>query len=137
VARGETATPPGPPALTGTLRTAADSWQPAASLDTFLTRCPEHVPAPEFYRRAEARGYTVDPRLRCISQLWCRDGHAVSLVRPGDLPDPVRLEAGLLTMFAAWPHAVGDETGAAFVPVSFDRVRLGVRVTAEMWVLAR
>ncbi|WOT34116.1 hotdog family protein [Streptomyces coeruleorubidus] len=79
-------------------------------LDAGLTRCTAYVPAAEFYRRAQGRGYTIDAALRTVAQLWCSEGESVARMRrsPG-AGTAAGLEAGLLTMLAAWPRSTGAE----------------------------
>ncbi|MGJ5894377.1 type I polyketide synthase [Streptomyces niveiscabiei] len=129
----------GGPALcvSGTARIVpAPSGVPSrGELDGALTRCGEYVPAAEFYRAAEARGYHVGPGLRAVRQLWRREGEAVARL---DLPGGAgadALEAALLVMLGAWPHA-GD-ADCAYRPVSFERVVLAGVERGEVWSLAR
>ncbi|MFE9835584.1 type I polyketide synthase [Streptomyces sp. NPDC005551] len=107
-------------------------------LDVGLTRCTEYVPSAEFYRRAAARGYTVDPALSTVARLWRRDGEAVARMAPSPGAGAAALEAGLLAMIAAWPHATGEGAARTYTPVSFERVRVvdmdGLR--REHWCLA-
>ncbi|MGK5692755.1 type I polyketide synthase [Streptomyces sp. URMC 128] len=110
-------------------------------LDTGLTRCTAYVPAAEFYRRAQGRGYTIDAVLCTVAQLWCSDGESVARMRrsPG-AGTAAGLEAGLLTMLATWPHATragGRPDG--YVPVSFGRVlvRDAAGVGRDHWCVAR
>ncbi|MFF7794225.1 beta-ketoacyl synthase N-terminal-like domain-containing protein [Streptomyces sp. NPDC007991] len=109
-------------------------------LDAALTRCTAYVPAAEFYRRAQGRGYTVDAALRTVAQLWCSDGESVARMRPSPGSGTTGLEAGLLTMLAAWPHATGaGGRPDGYVPVSFGRVvvRDEAGVGRDHWCVAR
>lgn len=127
------------PCVTGSVlaRPGADV-SAAVTLDTALTRCTEYVPGAEFYRRAEARGYSVAPPLRAVRQMWRREGEAVARLQmpPADTGAVGALEAALLTMLASWPH--GDGTGQdTYLPLSFDRVLLADEPTGEFWSTAR
>ncbi|MFF9485507.1 type I polyketide synthase [Streptomyces sp. NPDC014676] len=106
----------------------------AASLDGALTRCGEYVPAAEFYRRAEARGYCVAPALRSVRQVWRREGETVARLEAAVGRESGALEAGLLAMLGAWPHA--DDPTCAYLPVSFERVRLTEAPKGEYWSTA-
>ncbi|MFF4406549.1 type I polyketide synthase [Streptomyces sp. NPDC001262] len=131
--------------MTGRVRatgTAAgtEPWQGGQLVDSGLTRCTEYVPAAEFYRRTEARGYSIDHALSTVAQLWRRDGEAVARMRLSPNAGTAGLEAGLLTMLAAWPHAYGDTAGTcAYTPVSFDRVHIAdeAGLGQDHWSLAR
>ncbi|MFF9811058.1 type I polyketide synthase [Streptomyces coeruleorubidus] len=110
-------------------------------LDAGLTRCTAYVPAAEFYRRAQGRGYTVDAALRTVAQLWCSEGESVARMRrsPGG-GTAAGLEAGLLTMLAAWPHSTGaGGRPDGYVPVSFGRVlvRDAAGVGRDHWCVTR
>ncbi|MGA5711028.1 type I polyketide synthase [Streptomyces cellulosae] len=109
----------------------------AVTLDTALTRCTEYVPGAEFYRRAEARGYSVAPPLRAVRQMWRREGEAVARLQmpPADAGAAGALEAALLTMLASWPHGGGAQD--TYLPLSFDRVLLADEPTGEFWSTAR
>ncbi|ORT54272.1 hypothetical protein BKD26_35730 [Streptomyces sp. CB03238] len=121
---------------------APEAGTETASLDGPLTRCAEFVPAAEFYRRTEARGFTVAPALRGVRQLWRRDGESVARLQATcagvTATRAAGLEAGLLTMVGAWPHG-GDpcEADRSYLPVSFDRVVLakgnGDASAGEYW----
>ncbi|MGW7411135.1 type I polyketide synthase [Streptomyces sp. NPDC054863] len=107
-------------------------------LDSALTRCTEYVPAAEFHRRAQARGFDIDPALRTVSQVWRRDGEAVARLSAAHLRGPGALEAGLLPMLAAWPHsAAGHGAAGAYLPVSFDRVEITDELADSRWSVAR
>lgn len=141
--------------MTGRFRTAApaaDAGQGTAGrsgtaepygrelLDAGLTRCTAYVPAAEFYRRARARGYTIDAALCTVAQLWCSEGESVARMRCSPGAGTTGLEAGLLTMLAAWPHATGaGGSPDGYVPVSFGRVlvRDEAGVGQDHWCVAR
>ncbi|MEY9847848.1 acyl transferase domain-containing protein [Streptacidiphilus sp. BW17] len=110
----------------------------AVPLDIMLTRCAEFVPGAEFYRRAEAHGYSVAPQLQAVQQMWRRDGEAVARLHlPADAAG-VALEAGLLAMLGAWPHrAATDDQAWGYAPLSFERVRLAGLPAGEVWCVAR
>lgn len=106
-------------------------------LDTALTRCTEYIPAPEFYRRAESRGYSTAPELRLIEQLWRRDGESVARVRASAALGCSGWESGLLAMIAAWPQASAHDGGTAtYLPVAFDSVYLEEAQGEEYWSMA-
>ncbi|WP_141662821.1 type I polyketide synthase [Streptomyces sp. Wb2n-11] len=121
--------------VSGTIRPGGR--QDPVDLDGVLTRCEEYVPAAEFYRRAESRGYTVAPALRQVRQLWRREGEAVArLHTDGGGAAPV--EAGLLAMLASWPqYGTPEERSRSFLPLSFERVYLGEDLDGEFWSTAR
>ncbi|MEU0076137.1 beta-ketoacyl synthase N-terminal-like domain-containing protein [Streptomyces sp. NPDC006332] len=115
-------------------------------LDASLTRCTTYVPAAEFYRRAQGRGYTIDASLRTVAQLWCAQGESVARMRRSPGAAATGLEAGLLTMLAAWPNSAGADGsadvsggGGGYVPVSFGRVlvRDAAGVGRDHWCVAR
>ncbi|CAL9632709.1 type I polyketide synthase [Streptomyces sp. enrichment culture] len=108
-------------------------------LDDALTRCAEYVPGAEFYRRAEARGYSVAPELRAVRQMWRREGEAVArLSVPSDTAAVGPLEASAVAMLGAWPHcASADDPTCAYVPLSFERVLLAGVPAGDAWSLAR
>ncbi|MBT2481746.1 type I polyketide synthase [Streptomyces sp. ISL-94] len=109
----------------------------ADEVDLALTRCTEYVPAPEFYRRAQGRGYRVAHELRSVRQLWRRDGESVALVRTSGTSTAAALEAGLLPMIASWPHsAVPDGAESAYVTVAFGSVYLAGELGDEHWSVA-
>ncbi|MGW2211218.1 type I polyketide synthase [Streptomyces sp. NPDC001781] len=110
----------------------------SVTLDTALTRCTEYVPGAEFYRRAEARGYSVAPPLRAVQQMWRREGEAVARLRmpAGHAGAVGALEAALLTMPASWPHG-GGAAQDTYLPLSFDRVLLADEPPGEFWSTAR
>ncbi|WP_149183558.1 type I polyketide synthase [Streptomyces sp. TRM49041] len=119
---------------------SAPDSAPDSALDSALTRCAEYVPAAEFYRRAESRGYALDTALRTVDRLWRRDGEAVARMHPCPGGVTAGLEAALLTMLGAWPHHVDGAAAAwTYVPVSVDRVRIadGDGLSREHWSLAR
>ncbi|MGW0369991.1 polyketide synthase dehydratase domain-containing protein, partial [Streptomyces coeruleorubidus] len=142
--------------MTGRFRTAgpaADAGEDTAGrsvtaepygrelLDAGLTRCTAYVPAAEFYRRAQGRGYTIDAALRTVAQLWCSEGESVARMRrsPG-AGTAAGLEAGLLTMLAAWPRSTGaGGRPDGYVPVSFGRVlvRDAAGVGRDHWCVTR
>lgn len=126
--------------VAGTAR--AGALQPdlptTATLDQALTRCGEYVPAAEFYRRAEARGYSVAPALRVVQQMWRREGEAVARLHVPPAAGPGALEAGLLAMLGAWPHSTAeDDPTCAHLPLSFERVLLAGVPSGDAWSLAR
>ncbi|WP_165845708.1 type I polyketide synthase [Streptacidiphilus pinicola] len=107
-------------------------------LDVMLTRCAEFVPGAEFYRRAEAFGYSVAPELQLIRQMWRREGEAVARLRVPAVSGAGALEAGLLAMLGAWPHHTGtDGPPPVYVPLSFERVLLVAQPEGEVWCLVR
>ncbi|MGW5422007.1 type I polyketide synthase [Streptomyces sp. NPDC003943] len=126
---GPAAEPGAPPWVTGLLR-AAPAGQVAGTdgqraLDLALTRCTEYVPGVEFYRRAEARGYLLDERLRTADRVWRRDGEAVARLAVPAAGGPAALEAGLLPVVAAWPHSgAPDAATCVYLTESVERVRL-------------
>ncbi|MFJ9823423.1 type I polyketide synthase [Streptomyces sp. NPDC101160] len=126
---GPAAEPGARPWATGLLRTAP-AGQGAATdgqraLDLALTRCTEYVPGVEFYRRAEARGYLLDERLRTADRVWRRDGEAVARLAVPAAGGPAALEAGLLPVVAAWPHSgAPDAATCVYLTESVERVRL-------------
>ncbi|MGW4158261.1 type I polyketide synthase [Streptomyces sp. NPDC004788] len=126
---GPAAGPGARPWVTGLLR-AAPAGQGAATdgqraLDLALTRCTEYVPGVEFYRRAEARGYLLDERLRTADRVWRRDGEAVARLAVPAAGGPAALEAGLLPVVAAWPHSgAPDAPTCVYLTESVERVRL-------------
>ncbi|MGX1563579.1 type I polyketide synthase [Streptomyces sp. NPDC055506] len=129
--------------MTGRFRAAGGSGaaerQGGELLDAGLTRCTSYVPAGEFYRRAQGRGYTVDASLRTVAQLWCSEGESVARMRRAGA-GATGLEAGLLTMLAAWPHSTGaGGRPDGYVPVSFGRVlvRDEEAVGRDHWCVAR
>ncbi|MFC9508273.1 type I polyketide synthase [Streptomyces sp. NPDC057002] len=129
--------------MTGRFRAAGGSVaaerQGGELLDDGLTRCTSYVPAGEFYRRAQGRGYTIDASLRTVAQLWCSEGESVARMRRAGA-GAAGLEAGLLTMLAAWPHSTGaGGRPDGYVPVSFGRVlvRDEEAVGRDHWCVAR
>ncbi|WNM35891.1 acyltransferase domain-containing protein [Streptomyces sp. Li-HN-5-11] len=109
-----------------------------APLDQALTRCGEYVPAAEFYRRAEARGYSVAPALRVVQQMWRREGEAVARLHVPSAAGSGAVEAGLLAMIGAWPHCTAaDDPTCAHLPLSFERVLLAGAPCGDAWSLAR
>ncbi|MYS95520.1 MULTISPECIES: type I polyketide synthase [Streptomyces] len=130
--------------MTGRYRTAGQSAVAGPHgrelLDAGLTRCTGYVPAAEFYRRAQGRGYTVDAALRTVAQLWCAEGESVARMRRSPGAGTAGLEAGLLTMLATWPHFTGAGGEAdGYVPVSFGRVQVqdAAGVGRDHWCVAR
>ncbi|MFJ9641568.1 type I polyketide synthase [Streptomyces sp. NPDC101206] len=117
--------------------TARPGGQPqAVDLDGALTRCGEYVPAGEFYRRAEGRGYTVSTALRGVRQLWRRDGEAVARLHTA-AGGGAAVEAGLLAMLGSWPrYGAPEDRTRAYLPVSFERVFLGEDPVGEFWSTA-
>ncbi|MER7666941.1 acyltransferase domain-containing protein [Kitasatospora sp. NPDC096128] len=110
----------------------------AVPLDIVLTRCGEFVPGPEFYRRAEVHGYSVPHELQAVRQLWRRDGEAVARLQLPAGTVGAALESGLLAMLGAWPHcASADDPAWAYLPLSFERVRLAGAPAGEVWCVAR
>ncbi|MFJ6721723.1 type I polyketide synthase [Streptomyces sp. NPDC091259] len=111
-----------------------------ADLDSALTRCGEYVPATEFYRRAEGRGFTVSPALRMVRQLWCREGEAVARLHTGGRGSGAggaALEAGLLTMLASWPqYGAPEDRARVYFPVSFESVFFEADPAGEFWSTA-
>ncbi|MFI0975922.1 type I polyketide synthase [Streptomyces sp. NPDC021093] len=136
---------PQAPGIAGTVRVGRAAAQGVRSasygqnlLDSALTRCTEYVPAAEFHRRAQARGFDIDPALNTVSQLWRRDGEAVARLSTADLRGPGALEAGLLPMLAAWPHSTaGSGATGAYLPVSFDSVAITGELADGCWSVAR
>ncbi|MEU8890003.1 acyltransferase domain-containing protein [Streptomyces sp. NPDC048442] len=133
------------PGIAGTVRVGREAVRDARDasygqelLDSALTRCTEYVPAAEFQRRAQARGFDVDPALRTVAQVWRRDGEAVARLSAARLRGPGALEAGLLPMLAAWPHSTtGSGATGAYLPVSFDSVRFTGELADGRWSVAR
>ncbi|MFI9630551.1 type I polyketide synthase [Streptomyces sp. NPDC052042] len=117
--------------------TARPGGQPTPmDLDGALTRCGEYVPAAEFYRRTESRGYTVTPALRLVRQLWRREGEAVARLQT-EGGGAVPMEAGLLAMLASWPqYGTTENRCRSFLPLSFERVFLGEELDGEFWSTA-
>ncbi|MFD9279252.1 type I polyketide synthase [Streptomyces mirabilis] len=126
--------------LAGTARAAATPVHAPglAPLDGALTRCGEYVPGAEFYRRAEARGYSVAPALRTVRQVWRREGEAVARLHAPSGAVSGALEAGLLAVLGAWPHSTAvDDPTRAHLPLSFARVLLADAPGGEYWSTAR
>ncbi|CAM5484422.1 hypothetical protein SPURM210S_01894 [Streptomyces purpurascens] len=131
--------------VTGRFRAAGGSAAAAPQggelLDSSLTRCTSYVPAGEFYRRAQGRGYTLDASLCTVAQLWCSEGESVARMRPAGA-GATGLEAGLLTMLAAWPHSTGtggDRTATCRCPsaASWSGTRRPSAGTTGAWPVSR
>ena len=102
------------------------------ALDSALARCREYLGAhdvPDFARR---HGYEVAEPFRAVAHLWRRDGEAVALVRPAEPMPRAGWERGLQSILAARPGAMSGD-GAAYVPESFDSVRLYAEPEREFW----
>ncbi|WP_052442516.1 type I polyketide synthase [Streptacidiphilus neutrinimicus] len=111
---------------------------PELRRDDALTRCTQYVPADEFYRRLEARGYSVAPQLRAVRELWRREGEVVARLQAPAASEGAALESGLLAMLAGIPESSRHGgAGDAFLPVSFESVALVAPPTGEFWSMAR
>ncbi|WP_338776456.1 polyketide synthase dehydratase domain-containing protein [Streptomyces sp. DG1A-41] len=102
------------------------------ALDSALARCREYLGAQDFPDFARRQGYDVAEPFRAVAHLWRRDGEAVALVRPAEPLPRAGWERGLQPVLAARPGAMSGE-GTAYVPESFDSVRLYGEPEREFW----
>lgn len=120
---------------TSTGRSERRRWN---DLDLSLTRCTEYVPAEEFYRRAEARGYRVEDPLRSVVQLWRRDGEVVARLALPEIAASAAAEAALLPLLATWPHsAAPSDTTCGYVATAFERMWKTGPLLGEFWHVSR
>ncbi len=115
------------------------------SVDDLRSRCPEPLPAPEFYRALAEHGVELGPAFRWIDELWRGDGEALCRMRaPRDAAEGAvaPLHPGLvdscvqLVVAAFSARASADATGP-FIPVGFERFRFAGPATFPLWAHAR
>ncbi|MCC6168941.1 MAG: SDR family NAD(P)-dependent oxidoreductase, partial [Caldilineaceae bacterium] len=99
-------------------------------------RCPAYLTGGDYYAQLHARGIEIGPHLQSIEQLWRQPGEALGRVQLSTqdktpyLTHPALLDGCLQLLGAALPDG---EAGAAYIPISLERVWLADAFGAQVW----